>query len=100
MSDLISRQATIDVVHHTIYEFFDVVEDDDESPLTHEDKKLLELNKAINTRIQNLPSARQEVDPEWRKEHYKKSYAQGFVDGCKSYEKQLGAESWEVDTSE
>ena len=57
MDDLISRQAAIDVVHHTIYEFFDVVEDDDESPITYKDMKLLELNKSISTRIKDLPSA-------------------------------------------
>ena len=55
--DLISRQAVVDVVHHTIYEFFDVVEDDDESPLTYKDVTLLELNKSISTRIKDLPSA-------------------------------------------
>lgn len=60
MDDLISRQAAIDVVHHTIYEFFDVVEDDDESPLTYKDVKLLELNKSISTRIKDLPSAQPE----------------------------------------
>lgn len=54
--DLINRQAAIDVVHHTIYEFFDVVEDDDESPITYNDMKLLELNKSISTRVKNLPS--------------------------------------------
>lgn len=60
MDDLISRQAAIDVVHHTIYEFFDVVEDDDESPLTYKDTKLLELNKSICTRVKDLPSAQPE----------------------------------------
>ena len=58
--DLINRQAAIDVVHHTIYEFFDVVEDDDESPITYNDMKLLELNKSISTRIKDLPSTQLE----------------------------------------
>lgn len=57
IDDLISRQAAIDAVHHTIYGFFDVVEDDDESPMTYKDTKLLELNKSISTRIKDLPSA-------------------------------------------
>lgn len=37
-----------------------------------------------------LPSAQlePEPDPEWRKSHYEAAYAQGFVDGCKSYERQ------------
>lgn len=55
--DLISRQAAIEAVQHTIYEFFDVVEDDDESPMTYKDTKLLELNKSISTRIKDLPTA-------------------------------------------
>lgn len=55
--DLISRQAAIEVVHHTIYEFFDVVEDDEESPLTYKDTKLLELNKTICARVKDLPPA-------------------------------------------
>ena len=55
--DFISRQAAIDAVHHTIYEFFDVVEDDDETPMTDFDKKLLEVNKSISKRIASIPTA-------------------------------------------
>lgn len=58
--DTIERQDAIDVIHHTIYEFFDVVGDDEESPLTYKDMKLLELNKSISTRVKDLPSA-----PRW-----------------------------------
>lgn len=29
-----------------------------------------------------------EPDPEWKRKHYEASYAQGFVDGCKLYERQ------------
>jgi len=57
MSDLISRKAAIDEVHHAVYKFFDIVEDDDESPITYNDKRLLELNKAITSRLKELPSA-------------------------------------------
>lgn len=57
IDDLISRQAVIDAVHHAIYEFFNVVEDDDESPITHKDVKLLELNKSICRRVKDLPAA-------------------------------------------
>lgn len=56
--DLIDRQAAIDEVHGAIYEFFDFCEDDEESPITHKDEQLLELNKAITIRIKQLPSAR------------------------------------------
>lgn len=55
--DLISRQDAIDAVHHSIFDFFDVVEDDEESPITEKDKRLLELNKAICNNIKALPSA-------------------------------------------
>ena len=54
---LISLNAAIDAVHHTVFEFFDICEDDDESPITEKDKMLLSLNKAISTRIQTIPSA-------------------------------------------
>lgn len=57
MSDLISRQAAVDEVHGAIYEFFDICDDDEESPMTYKDEKLLELNKAITIRIKQLPPA-------------------------------------------
>lgn len=58
MDDLISRQAAIDEVHGAIYEFFDICDDDEESPITYKDEQLLELNKAITIRIKQLQSAR------------------------------------------
>ncbi len=42
-----------------------------------------EFVQAIDMAIEALT----EFDPEWRKKHYEMSYNQGFVDGCKSYEK-------------
>ena len=57
MSDLISRQDAIDGVHHVLYEFFDIVEDDEESPMTYNDKRLLEINKAITSLLKELSSA-------------------------------------------
>ena len=60
MSDLISRQAAIDAVHKSIFDFFDICDDDEESPMTYQDKRLLELNKAITTRIKVVPSAQPE----------------------------------------
>ena len=30
---------------------------------------------------------RDQYDEEWRKKHFKISYNQGFIDGCKSYKK-------------
>lgn len=56
MSDLISRQAAIEAVHKSIYDFFDICDDDEESPMTYKDELLLELNKAITTQIKAVAS--------------------------------------------
>lgn len=56
MDDSISRKSAIDVVHSAVIDFFDCVEDDSESPITHHDEQLLSLNKAITTKIKALPS--------------------------------------------
>ena len=55
MSDPISRQAAVNATHDVILSFIDV--DDEERPITSEDKILLEVNKAITTRIKALPTA-------------------------------------------
>ena len=34
MRDLIDRRAAIDTLHREIYKFFDICEDDEESPIT------------------------------------------------------------------
>ena len=60
MDDTIYRQAAIKEVHGAIYEFFDFCDDDEESPMTYKDEKLLELNKAITLRIKQLPSVQSE----------------------------------------
>lgn len=57
MNDLISRQAAIDAIHGAIFDFFDICDDDEESPMTYKDEQLLEINKAISGRIKRLPSA-------------------------------------------
>ena len=57
MSDLIDRQAAIGAVHKSIYDFFDICDDDEESPMTYKDKLLLELNKAITNQIKAVVSA-------------------------------------------
>jgi len=61
MSDLIDRQAAIDAAHRAIFGFFNICDDDHESPMTYSELKLLELNKAITTRIRALPSAQPEI---------------------------------------
>lgn len=57
VGNTIYRQAVIDTVHKSIFDFFDICDDDEESPMTYKDEQLLKLNKAITTRIKALPSA-------------------------------------------
>ena len=45
-------KTIIDIVHKTIYGFFDVC--DEEVPMTDKDKLLLEINKAICSNIKTL----------------------------------------------
>ena len=54
MDKLISRQAVIDTVHKTIYQFFDVCEDEEEVPMSDKDKLLLKINKAICNNLKAL----------------------------------------------
>ena len=44
----------LDVIHKTIYQFFDVCGDDEEEPLSDKDKLLLEVNKAICNNLKAL----------------------------------------------
>ena len=46
-------KTIIDIVHETIYGFFDVC-DEEETPMTDKDKLLLKINKAICTNIKAL----------------------------------------------
>ena len=56
-NDLISRQAAIDLIHKTIYGFFDIVDNESEIRMSEKDKLLLEVNKAISNGTKELPSA-------------------------------------------
>ena len=53
---LIDEQAAIAAIHREIYKFFDICEDDEESPMTYKDMRLLELNKSITKRLKDLPA--------------------------------------------
>ena len=44
----------LNVIHKTIYQFFDVCEDDEEVPMSDKDKLLLEVNKAICNNLKAL----------------------------------------------
>jgi len=57
MAEYIDRQTAIAEVHRAIYDFFDIDEEDTESPITYQDERLLELNKDISARVKNLPAA-------------------------------------------
>lgn len=56
MADFIYRQAAIYAVHKSIFDFFDICDDDEESPITYKDERLLEIIKAIDTQIEAVPS--------------------------------------------
>lgn len=58
----------LDVIHNTIYQFFDVCGDDEEAPMSDKDKLLLEVNKAIcdNLKALEQEKADETTDhPEW-----------------------------------
>jgi len=44
----------LDIIHNTIYQFFDVCGDDEETPMSDKDKLLLEVNKAICNNLKAL----------------------------------------------
>lgn len=50
-----TKESVIDIVHKTIYGFFDIVEDDSEEPINEKDKLLLEVNKAVCNAIKDIP---------------------------------------------
>lgn len=56
-----TKDNVIDVVHKTIYEFFDVVADDSEEPISENDKLLLEVNKAICNAIKEMTDEEQKT---------------------------------------
>lgn len=46
-----TKEEIIDVIHKTMYQFFDVCVDTEEVPMSDKDELLLEVNKAICTNI-------------------------------------------------
>lgn len=44
----------LNIIHKTIYQFFDVCGDDEEVPMSDKDKLLLEVNKAICNNLKAL----------------------------------------------
>ena len=47
-------KEVLDIIHKTIYQFFDVCGDDEEVPMSDKDKLLLEVNKAICNNLKAL----------------------------------------------
>ena len=43
-----------DIVHKTIYSFFDIADDNSEEPINEKDELLLEVNKAICNNIKGV----------------------------------------------
>lgn len=80
MNDLISRQAAIEAVHKSIFDFFDICDDDEELPMTYKDELLLELNKAITTQIKAVVSS-QSIEAESQR-----AYEQGVKDTLDRYD--------------
>ena len=52
----ISKTEVINAIHKTIYEFFDIADDDSEELINDKDKLLLTINKAISNAVKALPS--------------------------------------------
>ena len=70
----------LDVIHKTIYQFFDVCGDDEEVPMSDKDKLLLEVNKAIcnNLKALNQESCEDKI--------IDKNYHKGFANGLRTAE--------------
>ena len=46
-----TREEALKIIHETIYRYFDVCDDDEETPMSDKDKLLLEINKSICNKI-------------------------------------------------
>ena len=53
MKTMISADTAVDIVHKTIYEFFDIADDDSEEPMNEKDKLLLKINKALSSKLKD-----------------------------------------------
>jgi hypothetical protein len=84
-------KTIIDIVHKTIYGFFDACGDDEETPMIDKDKLLLKINKAICINIKALEQDKandilgaiiaeinQSINDNPK---YKNDYTQGINDG-------------------
>lgn len=71
-----AEKDTLQAVHKSILDFFDICDDDEESPMTYKDERLLEVNKVITTRIKAVPSAEPEIvrckDCKYRDENWRR----------------------------
>lgn len=46
-----TREEVLKIIHETIYQYFDVCGDEEETPISDKDKLLLEINKSICNKI-------------------------------------------------
>lgn len=96
--DCISRQAAIYAVHKSILDFFYICDDDEESPMTYKDERLLELNKAITTQIKAVPSAQPDIirckDCRWYKTNYMWNGTEVKICAKEAYEPRRNADDF------
>ena len=46
-----TREEVLKIIYETIYQYFDVCSDEEETPISDKDKLLLEINKSISNKI-------------------------------------------------
>ena len=84
----------LDVVHKTIYQFFDVCGDKEEAPLSDKDKLLLKVNKAICNNLKALEKEPIMDEIILTKEEYGELVSSEFDNGyAKGYREALEQES-------
>lgn len=59
------NEKILDIIHKTIYQFFDVCGDDEEVPMSDKDKLLLEVNKAICNNLKALKEEQETQTGHW-----------------------------------
>ena len=60
--DKVPISAITDIVHETIYQFFDVVDDNSEEPISDKDKLLLEVNKTICNNLKSWANGAERIE--------------------------------------
>lgn len=69
----------LNVIHNTIYQFFDVCGDDEEVPMSDKDELLLEVNKAICNNLKAMPP----IKPDQKTGHWTREEHPDAMPGCR-----------------